>query len=230
MAWTRSYASRSTGGNDDAAAKEPDHRDSGPGPPGDQQRLVESSRYRHHPHAAYQAAASWTRAAAGLQDQDEAAPRSASEGGLASPPSRPGRGAELPLLPFSALRARQFDDRAAHVDPPAAVDLDEVVLVATRRLAQVAGRSGHRQHVGLGVRALAIPLDHDVGRVMPHEDPARLERLGEAGDPLLPGEGAHELAEVEPAALGEEGAELAPASAVDRKTVAGEELPDGVTV
>src|SRR5712691_10511709 len=84
MAWTRSYASRSTGGNDDAAAKEPDHRDSGPGPPGDQQRLVESSRYRHHPHAAYQAAASWTRAAAGLQDQDEAAPRSASEGGLAS--------------------------------------------------------------------------------------------------------------------------------------------------
>src|SRR5712691_8811857 len=101
MAWTRSYASRSTGGNDDAAAEEPDHRDSGPGPPGDQQRLVESSRYRHYPHAAHQAAAaSWTRAAAGLQDEDEAAPRSASEGGLASPPSRPGRAAELPLLPF----------------------------------------------------------------------------------------------------------------------------------
>ena len=116
------------------------------------------------------------------------------------------------------------------MDPPAAVDLDEVVRVATRRLAQVAGRAGHRQHVGLGVRALAIPPDDDIGRVMPHEDATRPERLGEAGDSLLPGEGAHELAEVERAALGEEGAELAPASVVDRKTVAREELPDGVAV
>jgi len=45
------------------------------------------------------------RAAARLQDEDEdeAAPRSAAQGGLASPPSRPGRRVELPLHPgFSA--------------------------------------------------------------------------------------------------------------------------------
>src|SRR5262249_50169613 len=101
---------RSTGGTD-AAAEESHHRDSRPGTPGDQQCFVESSRCRYDPHAPHEAApasaGTWT--TAGLQDEEDAAPRSATEGReLASRSSREGTRPSLhpPGISMTARRTR----------------------------------------------------------------------------------------------------------------------------
>src|SRR5215813_9706668 len=127
-------AFRSTGGHD-AAAEEPHHRDSRPGPAGDQQCFIESSRCRYGPHAPHAAAtaSARTRSTARLEDEEDAAPpRSATQGRQLARHPLAGA-ATFPSSP------RHLDDGTPHTDPPAAVDLGELVLVAPGRRAHVAG-------------------------------------------------------------------------------------------
>src|SRR5436309_2938435 len=125
------------------------------------------------------------------------------------------------------LRRRQLDDGAAHADGPAAPALDELVLVASRRLPEAAGLADEGEDVGLRAGTVAVAGDGDVRHVVPHADTRRAQQIGERPQPLAALVHPHRLAEVEAAIVGEELGQRLPATEVDGVAVGGQQLADG---